>query len=201
MPLSKQIKLAFDLDNVCVNTTECMINYINQRLPFNLKMEDITTYSIEAALPEQYRWIVESGFRDKEMWKSIQFLDHCIEVLESLYYEGYDIHFATSSLPENLRKKINHLSRNMHFFPEGYVQNKTININEKYLLIVDILTDDCLKHIIDERRTYYSIVMDYPWNRDSKTIELPCIARANDWLGIYDRIHTITDLIREKQDE
>ena len=188
------MKIAFDLDNVCVNTTERIIEYINERLPVNLKMQDITTYSIEAALPEQYRWIVNAGFRDKEMWKGIKLLPQCANFISSLYSEGYDIYFATSSLPENLRKKINHLSRNMQFFPDGYIEKHTINISDKYLLNVDILVDDCLEHIANEKRNYWSIVVDYPWNRDKKTNAIPRIIRAKSWNDIYLAIHTISDM-------
>lgn len=196
-----RIKIAFDLDNVCVNTTECILQYINERLPVNLKMTDITSYSIEAALPEEYKWIVESGFRDKQMWKKVKLLPQCANIIYTLYCEGYDIYFATSSLPENLRKKINHLSRNMQFFPEGYIEKRTININDKYLLNVDILVDDCLDHIANTKRNYWSIVLDYPWNRDRAMIEQPRIIRVTDWNRIYLAIHTITDILKREEND
>lgn len=184
------MKLAFDLDCVCVNTTERMVEYINERLPVNLSIENITTYSIEAALPPQYKWIVDAGFRDKEMWKGVKLLPHCAEVMKKLYNEGFEIYFATSSLPENLRKKINHLSRNMPFFPKGYIERHTINICDKYLLNVDVLIDDCLEHIANEKRGYWSVVLDYPWNRN---IDLPRISRAYNWFDIYEKIHMIKE--------
>ena len=127
------LKIAIDLDCTVLNTTERLIEYINERVPVNLKIEDITSYSIEAALPEQYQWIVDSGFRDKEMWRGVQVLPYAADVIKKLYDEGHEIFFATSSLPENLRKKINHLSRNMHL-PKEYIERHTININDKYLL-------------------------------------------------------------------
>lgn len=195
--MNRPITLAVDLDNVCVNTTECMINYINKLLPVNLKMEDITTYSIEAALPKQYQWIVEKGFRDKDMWKNIELISNCAKALEILNEENFKIVFATSSLPENLRKKINHLSRNLSFFPEGYVEKNTININDKYLLNVDILVDDCAKHITHTERKYNSIVFDYPWNRD--IIEAPRIFRAYNWTQIYNYCKMIQARIYDRE--
>ena len=104
------LKIAIDLDCTVLNTTERLVEYINERVPVNLKIEDIMSYSIEAALPKQYQWIVDSGFRDKEMWRGVQVLPYAADVIKKLYDEGHEIFFATSSLPENLRKKINHLS-------------------------------------------------------------------------------------------
>ena len=193
------IKLGVDIDNICVNTTESLVEYINERVPVNLKMSDITTYYIENALPDQYKWIVASGFRDRDMWKKVKLLQDCDVALNMLYDQGYEIYFVTSSLPENLRKKINHLSRNMQFFPNDYIFQNTINIQDKSLLNLDIHIDDCLAHALNPNRKYASIVLDYPWNKTEGGI--PCFARAYDWRGIYEAVHMFTDLIKESRND
>lgn len=178
-------RIGIDIDCVCVNTTECLVNYINERLPVNLKLSDITTYSIEAALPEQYRWIVDAGFRDSKMWKKIEMIPYCAETIEQLYKDGFEIYFVTSSLPENLRKKINHLTRNMPFFPKDFVWRHTINIQDKSLLDLDILVDDCLGHLLNEHRHYKSIALDYPWNQLDESNEPNDFYRCKNWREIY----------------
>lgn len=197
--LVTNMKIAIDLDNIVINTTETLVNYINERLPVNLKISDITTYSIESALPEQYRWIVEAGFRDKLMWKEVTLLPSAVEVIELLYNEGHDIWFATSSLPENLRKKINHLSRNLPFFPEDFVWRHTINLQDKSLLNVDVLIDDCLGYLLHPDRKYVGIVLDYPWNQTEGSILN--LFRAYSWWGIYDNIKMIETLLKENENE
>lgn len=187
--VSASMRIAIDLDSTVINTVETLIDYINERVPVNLKIDDVTSYNIEAALPEQYRWIVEAGFRDKLMWKKVSLLPFCAEVIKRLYNEGHEVWFATASLPENLHKKINHLSRNMQFFPEGYVWRHTINIQDKYLLDVDILIDDCLKHAAHPLRNYLSIVPEYPWNVGSDVRE--GIWWAKDWHEIYNLVKMI----------
>lgn len=182
------LKIAIDLDNTVISTTETLVKYINERLPVNLTMDDITTYSIEAALPEQFRWVVDNGFRDKNMWKGVHLLPDCVEVIETLYNDGHEIFFATSSLPENLRKKINHLSRNMPFFPKDYVWKHTINIQDKYLLNVDILIDDCLEHALHPLKQYESLLIDYPWNRGKDVDGTNYVIRVFDWWDIYRKI-------------
>lgn len=195
------LKLAFDLDCVCVNTVDCVINYINERLPVNLKITDIKDYNIESALPEQYRWIVEESFNSAKMWKNVTLLPGCAEKLKQLYDEEYEICFATSSLPQNLRKKINHLTRNLPFFPDDYVWLHTINIHDKYLLNVDILTDDCVKHIIHPERKYWSLAFDYPWNNKEEVDRTPCVTRVHNWDEVYSAIKMIESLIKENENE
>ena len=187
--------IGIDLDNICCTTTISVLDYINSRLPVSLTLDDITSYSIEAALPEQYKWIVESAFNDSKMWKGVKLLPDCAKYIEKLYDDGHEIWFATSSLPQNLYKKINHLTRNMQFFPEDYIREHTINIRRKQLLRFDVLIDDCLANLVDDR-TYYSIVLDYPWNRTDDTA--PMFTRAKDWAEIYEKIQFIDALRKEE---
>ena len=193
------LRIAIDLDCTVLNTTERLVEYVNERLPVNLKIDDITTYCIEAALPEQYQWIVSAGFRDKEMWKGVKVLPHAADVIKQLYDEGFELFFATSSLPENLRKKINHLARNM-YLPKEYIEQHTINISDKYLLNVDILIDDCPMHLGNAKRKYYSIIYDYPWNRGDIDKQ-PCTTRIYDWLGAYKAVKTIESLLKEDKND
>lgn len=194
------MKIAVDLDNVCITTTARVVEYINERLPVNLKMEDITTYSIEAALPEKYRWIVDAAFRDSYMWKGVALLPYCTDIIQQLYEEGREIYFATSSLPQNLRKKINHLARNLNL-PDGYVEKHTINIRDKYLLNVDVLVDDCAEHITHPERKYWSIVMTYPWNMGEEIDKMPCVSRVFGWCGVLEKIHVIDNLLKENEED
>lgn len=183
--------IGIDLDNVCVSTTQAVCEYINERLPINLTLDDITTYSIEAALPEQYRWIVNAAFNDAAMWKKVKMIQNCAKYIEKLYDDGHEIYFATSSLPQNLRKKMNHLSRNMEFLPEDYIINHTINIRNKQLLRFDVMIDDCLDNLTGDR-TYFSITLDYPWNRTDE--DIPRFARAHNWKEIYEEVQNVTAL-------
>ena len=54
--------LGIDIDNVLVNTTECVLEYLNERTGLNLKLEDIKTYSIEDYVPPENRLLVPEAF-------------------------------------------------------------------------------------------------------------------------------------------
>lgn len=183
--MENQTKIAIDLDNVVVATTQAVLNYINARLPISLAIEDIKEYWMEQFLPEQFRWIVSSAFTDKEMWKTIELVAGAKYWINRLFQEGYEIYFATSSLPENLDKKIKHLKRNLDI-PNEYIENHTINIHKKQLLNVDIMIDDCLDNLLG-KRSYKSICLEYPWNRN-KVVENDKFSYAKDWIEIYEII-------------
>ena len=104
------MRIGIDLDNVVVTTTEALIEYLNERIPnLNLKLENIKQYKLEKNLPPEYSLIVQEAFESKHLWKKVRMMPNAADYIKKLYDDGHDIYFVTSSLPENLRKKIKHL--------------------------------------------------------------------------------------------
>ena len=175
-----------------------MINYLNERLPIKISIEDVKTYCIENALPDEYKWVVDNGFRDSRFWKKVSLIDGAYDTIKRLYDEGHDIYFVTSSLPSNLKKKIGHLTRSLDFFPTDYVWRHTVNIHNKQLLRLDVLCDDALFNLNGDRE-YYSICMDMPYNQTDELI--PNFTRVKDWQEVYSAIKMVESLIKENEDE
>lgn len=184
------MKIAIDIDNVITNTTECVLQYINERLPINLKMEDIKEYWMEKAIPEQFQWIAPMAFDDKAMWKRVRLIDGAAEVIEKLYKDGHEIYFATATTAENFRKKVGFLTRSFPFLPKDYVRMHAISIKKKQLLDVDVLIDDYSRNLEGPKR-YNSICYDYPWNQDFVDDRLRNF-RIHNWNEIYDVINNIS---------
>ena len=175
-----------------------MINYLNERLPIKISIEDVKTYCIENALPDEYKWVVDNGFRDSRFWKKVSLIDGAYDTIKRLYDEGHDIYFVTSSLPSNLKKKIGHLTRSLDFFPADYVWRHTVNIHNKQLLRLDVLCDDALFNLNGDRE-YYSICMDMPYNQTDELI--PNFTRVKDWSEVYGKIKMVESLIKENENE
>ena len=193
-----RLTIGFDLDGVVVDSPQQVVNYVNERLGLNLCINDFKTYSMEDALPDQYKWIIDMAFKDPAMWKKVGLIDGAYEVIKKLWDEGHNIYFVTSSLPQNLRKKIGRLSRNLDFFPKDYVWRHTINTQCKQLIRLDILVDDALFNLIGDKE-YMSICIDMPYNQTNENI--PMFTRAYNWQDIYDNIKMIETLLKEDDNE
>jgi 5'(3')-deoxyribonucleotidase len=193
-----RLTIGFDLDGVVVDSPQQVVNFVNERLRLNLCMDDFKTYSMEDALPDQYKWIIDTAFKSADMWKKVGLIDGAYDTIKKLWEEGYEIYFITASLPENLRKKINHLSRNLHFFPKDYVWQHTINTQCKQIIKLDVLVDDGLFNLLGDRE-YVSICVDMPYNQTSEYI--PNFYRAYNWDDIYCKIKMIESLIKENKDD
>lgn len=186
--------LGFDLDGVVVDSPQQVVNYVNERLGLNLCMNDFKTYSMEDALPDQYRWIISAAFKDCEMWRKVKLIDGAYKTIKKLYEEGHEIWFVTSSLPSNLRKKINHLARNLDFLPKDYVWLHTINTQCKQIIKVDILVDDGLFNLTGNK-DYFSICYDMPYNQTNDN-EIDNFYRAHNWDEVYSFIKMIDRFIK-----
>lgn len=192
------MRIGFDLDGVVVDSPQQVVHYINERLGLDLCMDDFKTYSMEDALPDQYKWIVEAAFKDPEMWKKVTLIDGAYKIIKKLWEEGHEIYFITSSLPQNLKKKIGHLARNLDFFPKDYVWRHTINTQCKQLIKLDVLTDDALFNLLGDRE-YASICMDMPYNQTDGYI--PNFYRAYNWHEVYCWIKTVEKLMKEDEND
>lgn len=176
------MKIGVDIDNVICTTSEAVIEYLNERLPITLSLDDINEYWMERSIPEQYRWAVGLAFHDSAMWKKVKMIEGAAEGIETLYKKGDEIFFVTSTTPDNLKKKIKFLKRNLPFLSGNYINDHIITIKQKTLLNLDIMVDDYLNNLIGER-SYYSICLDYPWNRKTSSF-VPNFIRVKDWEDI-----------------
>lgn len=184
------MKIGIDLDNIVVNTTESVIEYLNERIPnLNLNIKDCKQYWLEKNLPHGYELIVQEAFESKYMWKKVKVIKGAKKYINKLREEGHEIYFVTSSLPENLRKKIKHLERELDFFEPGYIWRHTINIHKKQLLDLDVLIDDCIDNLNGGRK-YTSICLDYPWNRN---VTDHSIIHCDSWKEIYYEVKAIEE--------
>lgn len=185
--------IAVDIDNVLNNLTESVLSVYNSDSGDNLSLSDITAYHIENFVKPEYKENFWHYFLDKRVWKRISIVDGCREVIAKLFNEGHRIIFVTTTEPENLPKKKNWLIRN---FPFLNIRKSLFSCPVKQLVKCDILIDDCIANLMSER-DYYSICLDYPWNR-KELDHVPMFTRAKDWNEVYERIRVIESLIKER---
>lgn len=180
--------IGIDIDNVCVNTTSCILEQHYADTGEKLTLDDIKTYYIENYVSNDYKDDFHLIFLKKEMWKRVQVLPHCVEVIKRLHDRGEEIYFVTSTEPQNVAKKARFLQRT---FPFLDIRKCLITTHCKQMIGVNILIDDCIDNVVGA--DYYSILMDYPWNSTAifDEAEYDNIYRVFDWLQVEPMIEYI----------
>lgn len=178
-------RIAIDIDNVLNTLCEAVLSVYNEDSEDNLTMPDITEYYIEKFVKPEYKKTFWHYFLDKRVWKRIDVVDGCVEYIEKLHNEGYEIIFVTKTESANLPKKHGWLQRN---FPFLDIRKCLYSCPVKQYVKCDILIDDALSNLIGDRE-YYSICLAYPYNNVTK--DIPNFVRVNNWKEIYDTIHAL----------
>ena len=189
--------ISVDIDNILNTLTEAVLDVYNADSGDSLTLSDITEYRIENFVKPEFRKNFYQYFLDKRIWKRIKVQPRCREVLAKLHREGYRIIFVTTTEPENLPKKKNWLIRN---FPFVDTRSSLFSCPTKQLLKCDVLIDDCLGNLIGDRE-YYSLCLDYPWNREEWADKEPNFSRLKDWNEVYDKIKMVESLLKEDEDD
>ena len=191
--------IALDVDNVCVDTTACVLAQHYADTGEKLTLDDIKSYYIENYVGDDYKDDFHLIFFNKEMWKKVQVLPHCIDVVKRLYDKGNEIWFVTSTEPQNVAKKARFLQRT---FPFLDIRKRLITTHCKQMIRCDILVDDCVDNVVGAN--YTSILMDYPWNSTAifDEAEYDNIYRVFDWLEVEPMIEYIekANYIKENKD-
>ena len=192
------MRILLDCDNVICDTTRSVLDVHYEKTGERLSVDDIKTYYIENFVSPEYKDDFYTIFLDKRVWKGIQVLPHCVEVVERLHNAGHEIWIATSTEAANVHKKARFLQRT---FPFLNIRKCLITTPYKQILNADLLIDDCVDNVINAQ--YKSILMTYPWNANFDDASDENIYRVNNWLEVEPMIEYIekVNCIKENKNE
>ena len=179
--------IALDVDNVCVDTTACVLTQHYADTGEKLTLDDIKGYYIENYVGDDYKDDFHLIFFKKEMWKRVKVLPNCVEVVKRLHDKGNEIYFVTSTEPQNVAKKARFLQRT---FPFLDIRKRLITTHCKQMIDVDVLIDDCVDNVVNSKH-YISILMDYPWNHNFDDAADDKTYRVFDWTQVEPMLEVI----------
>lgn len=178
------LDLAFDLDNVLENLTECFLEIYNEDSGDNLKIEDITKYRIEEFMKPEFITHEHLAKYFGLACYNLQPLEHSQKYLTKLHNEGFNIDIVTTSHFCDMEIKLEFLKK---YFP--FLTRRNVYVMpSKQKFKCDVLVDDCVDNLIGG--TYARILFNQPWNQGINDKELK-IHRAYDWGDVYDLVHSI----------
>lgn len=191
------MKIALDIDNTIVNTTSCILQQHYADTGEKLTLNDVKTYYIENYVGEDYKDDFHLIFLKKEMWKRLQLLPHCVDVVKRLHDKREEIYFVTSTEPQNVAKKARFLQRT---FPFLDIRKRLITTHCKQMIDVDVLIDDCVDNVVNSKH-YISILMDYPWNRNFDDAADDKTYRVFDWTQVEPILEVIKKVKHIKENK
>lgn len=188
--------IGIDIDNVCVNTTSCILEQHYADTGERLTLDDIKTYYIENYVSKEYRDDFHLIFLKKEMWKRVKVLPHCVEVIKRLHDMGEEIYFVTATEPQNVAKKARFLQRT---FPFLDIRKQLITTHCKQMIKCDVLIDDYEENL--KNGSYFGILMNYPWNINFDDASDDKIYRVFDWTQVEPMLEVITKIMAESKNK
>lgn len=190
------MKIGVDIDNVCVNTTSCILEQHYADTGERLTLDDIKTYYIENYVSDDYKDDFHLIFLKKEMWKRVKVLPHCVDVIKRLHDMGEEIYFVTATEPQNVAKKARFLQRT---FPFLDIRKRLITTHCKQMIKCDVLIDDYEENL--KNGSYFGILMNYPWNRNFDDASDDKIYRVFDWTQVEAMLEVITKIMAESKNK
>ena len=190
------MKIGIDIDNICVNTTSCILEQHYADTGERLTLDDIKTYYIENYVSDDYKDDFHLIFLKKEMWKRVKVLPHCVEVIKRLHDRGEEIYFVTATEPQNVAKKARFLQRT---FPFLDIRKRLITTHCKQMIKCDVLIDDYEENL--KNGSYFGILMNYPWNRNFDDASDDKIYRVFDWTQVEPMLEVITKIMAESKNK
>lgn len=190
----RKMVIGVDIDNCILSTAEAVLEQHYADTGEKLTLNDIKSYYIENHVSEEYRDDFHLIFLKKEMWKRAKVIPNCVEVIKRLHNQGHQIYFVTSTEAKNVAKKSSFLQRT---FPFLDIRKCLITTPYKQIINLDVLIDDCIDNVIFA--SYYSIIMDYPWNHNYDDAGNDKTYRVFNWLQVEPMLEVITKIMAESK--
>ena len=176
------MRLAIDIDNVLNDLVECVLGLYNSEYNDNLKIKDITAYSMECFVKKEARPHINEFFQFAV--PNTKPRDGAVEYMSRLYRDGHDIYCVTSSHFDAMPFKVNWIQEHFPFVPDSHV----VRLCDKSLFKCDVMVDDYTSNLIlsDCKR----VILDYPWNHPlaPEFDGFYRLTRVSNWEEIYKTI-------------
>lgn len=177
--------IGVDIDSTINNLMDKTIEMYNQLYGTSYTVDDCTDYDFNQCFPVEVANNIKELFKSKDLWDSLTPVKNSQWALKKFIDNGYEIYLTTATDPINFPWKCDWVKWYFSFIPESNI----IRINNKGLLNVDILIDDCAEQLISNIRCH-RVCIDKPWNQ-SIWDEAYGIHRCSNWNEIFEVVNKI----------
>mgnify|MGYP001618079650 CR=1 FL=1 len=173
------MRVLIDVDGVCANLVDAVLDQYNYEYKDNLKYENINVWNMETLFCDRFGKKIDYYFEDINMYKKVKPIWRALDGVLRFRAMGHEVVFVSSGF---FPAKVEWLQKNgflSDYRADWHYSKEVIVAGDKSMIVGDIMIDDKPSNLIG----HYGILFDQPWNRKD-----PYPIRALDWQGVVQKV-------------
>lgn len=190
------MKLFIDFDNTIVNSSEVIVDMLNEHFDKNENFEKLRKYDFSDLFPECSYWDIEKFFNSDEMFERLKIFPNMIETVDAFKDFFDEISIVTIGTKDNLENKKRFLKENNLELTFYGIENNGRSDKSSVDMHNGVFIDDhigCLHSSNAKIKILMKNVENGEWNRVEPNDDIYVV---NNWYEVY----SIFDFIKKNKE-
>lgn len=190
------MKLFIDFDNTIANSSEVIVDMLNEHFGKNENFEKLRKYDFSNLFPECSYWDIEKFFNSDEMFERLKILPNMIETVDAFKDFFDEISIVTIGTKDNLENKKRFLKENNLELTFYGIENNGRSDKSSVDMHNGVFIDDhigCLHSSNAKIKILMKNVENGEWNKVEPNDDIYVV---NNWYEVY----SIFDFIKKNKE-
>ena len=190
------MKLFIDFDNTIANSSEVIVDMLNEHFGKNENFEKLRKYDFSDLFPECSYWDIEKFFNSDEMFERLKIFPNMIETVDAFKDFFDEISIVTIGTKDNLENKKRFLKENNLELTFYGIENNGRSDKSSIDMHNGVFIDDhigCLHSSNAKTKILMKNVENGEWNKVEPNDDIYVV---NNWYEVY----SIFDFIKKNKE-
>lgn len=190
------MKLFIDFDNTIANSSEVIVDMLNEHFDKNENFEKLRKYDFSDLFPEYSYWDIEKFFNSDEMFERLKIFPNMIETVDAFKDFFDEISIVTIGTKDNLENKKRFLKENNLELTFYGIENNGRSDKSSVDMHNGVFIDDhigCLHSSNAKIKILMKNVENGEWNKVEPNDDIYVV---NNWYEVY----SIFDFIKKNKE-
>lgn len=190
------MKLFIDFDNTIANSSEVIVDMLNEHFGKNENLEKLRKYDFSDLFPECSYWDIEKFFNSDEMFERLKIFPNMIETVDAFKDFFDEISIVTIGTKDNLENKKRFLKENNLELTFYGIENNGRSDKSSVDMHNGVFIDDhigCLHSSNAKIKILMKNVENGEWNKVEPNDDIYVV---NNWYEVY----SIFDFIKKNKE-
>lgn len=190
------MKLFIDFDNTIANSSEVIVDMLNEHFDKNENFEKLRKYDFSDLFPECSYWDIEKFFNSDEMFERLKIFPNMIETVDAFKDFFDEISIVTIGTKDNLENKKRFLKENNLELTFYGIENNGRSDKSSVDMHNGVFIDDhigCLHSSNAKIKILMKNVENGEWNKVEPNDDIYVV---NNWYEVY----SISDFIKKNKE-